>query len=113
MKENLKVFDITFSYKQTRIFELLAKRGFAIHEDEPEKVARINAKIEGYLRVNATDKKYLLPDSAFVVFESEKTRRIIMKPRNAMTIGKEKVIFSRAPQPTDIIWENSVKEPRL
>ena len=33
MKENLKVFDITFSYKQTKIFELLAKRGFAIHED--------------------------------------------------------------------------------
>jgi len=33
MKENLKVFDITFSFKQTKILELLAKRGFAIHED--------------------------------------------------------------------------------
>jgi hypothetical protein len=30
-----------------------------------------------------------------------------------MMIGKEKVLFAKAPQPTDIIWENRIKEPRL
>lgn len=93
--------------------ELLARRGSAILEDETERVAKLNSKIEGYLRLHSKDNKLLTPDSAFVVFENEKTRRIIMKPKNCMTVGGEKVVFTEPPQPSDIIWENRVKEPRL
>ena len=78
-----------------------------------ERIAKINSKIEGYLRTHANDNRFFIPDSAFVVFESDKARRIMMKPRNSMMIGKEKVLFAKAPQPTDIIWENRIKEPRF
>ena len=54
-----------------------------------------------------------MPDSAFVIFESEKARNIILKPKNFMQIANEKIEFQRAPEPTDIIWENRAKESRL
>ncbi len=92
---------------------MLAKRGVAINQDKGSKIAKMNTKIQDYIRAHAKSEELLLPDSAFVVFESEKARNLIVQSNNFMTIGNERVPFDLAPQPTDIIWENRVKEPRL
>ena len=46
---NLKVFDITFSYQNTKVFELLAKRGHLVKEENNEEINLVNREIEKYL----------------------------------------------------------------
>ena len=55
----------------------------------------------------------MLPDSAFVIFETEEARKLVLNDKNFLKIAGKKLKFTQCPEPTDIIWENRVKEPRF
>ena len=50
--------------------------------------------------------KLTIPTSAFIIFESDDFKELAIDYEGEGTVLGEKMVFSDASEPTDIIWEN-------
>lgn len=122
-KDECRVANIAFAYKDTSAIKMLQERGEALIAGNMEQAKAINTKIEQLLAQNHSS--LYQPVRAYVTFLTQDGQDVAMKtfthvnrPRNAgndteiqpLVEGKEflgePLVCELCPEPQDIIWEN-------
>jgi len=96
---DIKIADISFAFNNDDIIDLLEARGNAIVSKNFAEKEKVEAEIE-HLRTTKGD-ELSRPVTAYITFETQEGYERAKKMRG--DIGQ---VFSGAPEPTNIIWEN-------
>ena len=110
-EEECEISDMTFSFGNAKMLELLLLRAKALKESEFEHAARCeNLMTE---EKNKNFDKIVRPNSFFCTFRHEIGQHTALENRNKFIFYNEPIRkIRRASEPTDLIWENKEITPK-
>ena len=111
--EAIRISHIYFAFNNPELIALLRKRGSAIANANHEKEQDLERQIDRLKSLNLDG--FVVPVSAFITFENQEGferaqqftgRRRCFKVEAERELMDMPLVFKRAPEPTNIIWEN-------
>ena len=111
--DTIRISHIYFAFNNPELIALLRKRGYAIANANHEKEQDMERQIDRLKSLNLDG--FVVPVSAFITFENQEGferaqqftgRRRCFKVEAERELMDMPLVFKRAPEPTNIIWEN-------
>ena len=103
--QNVNIWNIYFSFDNKEIIDWLSRRGDALRYGEILKAKQIDDEIKSIKeKLNENERK---PWTAYVIFEEEEAwQRALKAPPKSIKFWNKSVNFTKASEPSDVIWEN-------
>lgn len=101
--QRVEIAEVCFNFNNSKIIQLLVKRGNALKNGQAVKAREIEEEIEKIR--NEDYDKVIVPESAFIIFEQEEGAHRALELKKIKFHGKS-LKFKKPSQPSDIIWEN-------